>query len=237
VVEIGKDFFGQLVWDDLQREQVSTEFVVGELGERTAVSVLLISGEGGRSALTYRGASSMLEARDIPWEDLKQTRWIHLSNVSANIELLSNLFDQVRKTNVGLSWNPGKKELEALAAGGLNVDSIACDILVMNKEEWAVVAAQQSVLLQHIPQIVVTDGRNGGEVYVKGQHQHHYAIQKVQAIQETGAGDAFTVGFVAGNIWRKTVEEACQFGVMNAAHVVQHMDAKSGLLTKEQLHV
>jgi sugar/nucleoside kinase (ribokinase family) len=107
----------------------------------------------------------------------------------------------------------------------------------MNKEEWAVVAAQQSVLLQHIPQIVVTDGRNGGEVYVKGQHQHHYAIQKVQAIQETGAGDAFTVGFVAGNIWRKTVEEACQFGVMNAAHVVQHMDAKSGLLTKEQLHV
>src|SRR5260221_3100232 len=43
VVEIGKDMFGQMVWDDLKREHVDTSFVVAEKSEHTAVSVLLIS--------------------------------------------------------------------------------------------------------------------------------------------------------------------------------------------------
>ena len=115
VVEIGKDLFGQMVWDDLKREQVDTSFVVSEKSEQTAVSVLLISGDGGRSALTHRGASSMLEARDLPWQALCDTRWIHLSNISGNKELLMRLFDHLHNMEVGLSWNPGHLELELLA--------------------------------------------------------------------------------------------------------------------------
>ena len=70
IVEIGQDLMVQLVFDELKRERVSTDFVISEKSEQTAVSVLLISGDGGRAALTRRGAASHLEARDIPGEAL-----------------------------------------------------------------------------------------------------------------------------------------------------------------------
>src|SRR5258708_25008866 len=40
VVEIGKDFLAQVIYDELTREHVNTLYVVSEKSEKTAVSVL-----------------------------------------------------------------------------------------------------------------------------------------------------------------------------------------------------
>ncbi len=235
VVEMGKDMFGQMVWDALKREKVDTEYVVTEKSERTAASVLLIAQEGGRSALTYRGASSQLEARDLPWAALQTTRWIHLSNVSGNQELLLRLFDHLKNTLVGLSWNPGKKELALIAEKKLMADQIFCDILILNAEEWEVVQEQQYHLLEQVPYIVVTDGRKGGRVFVKGEYELEYAIQEVPSVEETGAGDAFVVGFVSAHLNGHDIAQCCDWGKRNAASVVQKMGAQAGLLHKKDL--
>lgn len=235
VVEIGKDMFGQVVWDDLKRERVDTNLVISEKSEHTAVSVLLISGEGGRSALTHRGASSMLEARDLPWQALRETRWIHLSNVSGNKELLMRLFDHLRHSLTGLSWNPGHKELEMLATHQLMIDSIFCDILLMNQEEWELLAPVQKEIKEHIPYVIVTNGTQGGEVLIKGQYPLKYAIEKVPTVQETGAGDAFAVGYVSAHLLSLPPIECVEWGKRNAASVVQKMGAKTGLLRKNEI--
>lgn len=235
VVEIGKDVMGQLIWDELQRENVSTEYVVSEKSEETAVSVLLISGDGGRSALTHRGAASMLEARDIPWTAVKESRWIHLSNVSADTELLFTLFDELRPTQVGLSWNPGKKELELLASGKIAIDRVVADILFMNKEEWEVVESIQDQILKQIQTVVVTNGKEGGQLFLKGVHHLDYQPVIVPVTQETGAGDAFVTGFVSGHLHGMDPLMCCKWGVNNSSNVIQHMDAKQGLLTKSEM--
>jgi ribokinase len=235
VVEMGKDIFAQVVWDTLKREKVDTQHVVTEKSERTAASVLLIAEEGGRSALTYRGASSQLEARDLPWEALRNTRWIHLSNVSGNQELLLRLFDHLRTSLVGLSWNPGKKELALLREKKLAIDEIFCDILIMNNDEWALIEEVQYHLLQKVPYIVITHGREGGRVYVKGEYELEYAIQEVRSIEETGAGDAFAVGFVSAHLHGYDIAQCCDWGRRNSANVVQHMGAQAGLLRKKDL--
>jgi len=235
VVEIGKDIFGQYIYDELRKEQVETNYVISEKSEQTAVSVVLISGEGGRSILTHRGASSQLEARDIPWDMLDQTRWIHLSNVAANTELIFQLFDHVRTTAVGMSWNPGRKELELLAAGKIQAQHIPCDIVMMNKEEWAVVESVQSILLETVAQIIITDGKRGGHVYIKHNYDYTYTSPEVKIVQETGAGDAFLVGYISAHILGKRIEECCEWGVKNAVSVVQQMGAKTGLLQRQEL--
>ncbi len=235
VVEIGKDILGQMVWDDLQREHVDTDFVVCEKGEDTAVSVVLISGDGGRSALTHRGAASRLEARDLPWECLNQTRWIHLSNVSADMELLTTLFDYLRKNTVGVSWNPGRKELELLASGKLVIEQVVADILIMNKEEWEVLEPVQDRILKHIPTVVVTNGKEGGQLFTKDDYAYNYKPVIVPVTQETGAGDAFAVGFVSAHLAGLDPVTCCNWGVHNSSSVIQHMDAKQGLLTKAQM--
>jgi ribokinase len=233
VVEIGRDIFGQHVYDELRKERVNTSYVISEQDEQTAVSTVLISTQGGRSILTHRGASGMLEARDIPWEVLQGTRWIHLSNVSANTELLFQLFDQVRHSLVGMSWNPGKKELELIAAGRIQPQHIPCDILIMNKEEWAVLKEVQAVLLEHIHQVIITDGKRGGHVYMKHHYDYPYTTPDVKALQETGAGDAFSVGYVSAHLLGKSIEECCDWGVKNSVSVIQHMGAKTGLLRRK----
>jgi sugar/nucleoside kinase (ribokinase family) len=232
VVEIGKDVFGQCVYDELQKEHVDSNFVVQESGEQTAVSTILISTQGGRSILTHRGASGMLEARDISWELLQNSRWVHLSNVSANTELLFQLFDHVRSSMIGLSWNPGHRELCLIAEGKIQAEHIPCDILMVNKEEWEIVKAVQPQLMEAIGQIVVTDGANGGHIYMKHHYDYKYEASKVPSIEETGAGDAFLVGFVSAHIIGKDVEEACRWGVKNASSVIQQMGAKTGLLRR-----
>ncbi|MBW7944772.1 carbohydrate kinase family protein [Patescibacteria group bacterium] len=230
VVEIGKDIFGQNVYDELQKEHVDTNYIVSEVNEQTAVSTVLISGQGGRSILTHRGASGMLEARDVPWDLLQNSRWVHLSNVSANTELLFQLFDHIRSSLIGLSWNPGRKELELIADGKIQPAHIPCDILMMNKEEWEILKPVQEVLIENIEQVVITDGKNGGNVYMKHHYDYQYKASEVKAVQETGAGDAFLVGYVSAHILGKDIEEACQWGVKNASSVIQNMGAKTGLL-------
>ena len=232
VVEVGEDFFAQMVVDDLQRDHVVTDFIVSTKQKNTALSVLLIAEEGGRSALTHRGAASLLEARDLPWQALHETRWVHLSNIGGNKELLVRLFDHLRHNDIGLSWNPGQKELVLLSEKKLRVNAVTCDIFILNKEEWAEVANVQTEILRQVPYVVVTDGRNGGYVYFHGQYQFRYTIPSVQTVQETGAGDAFSVGFVAAHLMGRKPSECAELGVKNAAHVVQFMGAKTGLLTR-----
>lgn len=235
VVEIGKDLMGQMVWDDLKREQVDTTFVQTEKSEQTAVSVLLVAAEGGRSALTHRGAASHLEARDLPWDQLLQTRWVHLSNVSGETELLFSLFSHLRQSLVGVSWNPGHLELELLAAGKMVVEETVVDILFMNKEEWQVLAPVQSRILAHVPQVIITNGKVGGQVYLQGKYEFDYQAMIVPVTQETGAGDAFVTGFVAAHLSGLGTLSCCQWGVQNSASVIQHLDAKQGLLTKSEM--
>lgn len=237
VVEIGKDLFGQYVYDELGKEGVDTTYVISEKGEQTALSAVLISGEGGRSILTHRGASSQLEARDLPWDILQHTRWIHLSNVSANTELIFQLFDQVRQGLIGLSWNPGQKELHLIANGNIQPQHIPCDVMLMNKEEWQLLEAVQDTLLEHVKQVVVTDGSRGGKVFMKKHYEHHYQSPIVPVTQETGAGDAFAVGYVTAHLMGKTLEESCDWGVKNASNVIQHMGAKTGLLRRKDFAV
>jgi len=234
VVEIGSDVLGQIVWDELKRERIDTQFIVSQPDEPTAVSVLLISGEGGRSILTHRG-NFRLAARDLPWEALLQTRWIHLSNVAGNKELLLRLFDHLHESLVGLSWNPGRPELAMLARHELKISETLCDIFFVNKEEWEVVRDVQKELLQSVPQVIITDGKNGGEVYLKGEHQLHYDIAQVETKQETGAGDAFVSGYVSAHLLGFEMPECVEWGKREAASVVQFMGAKKGLLYRKDM--
>ncbi len=237
VVEIGKDFFAQVVWDELKRERVDTEFVVTEKAEQTGVSLLLIAEEGGRSVLTHRGAASLLEARDIPWQALRDTRWIHLSNINGNKEVLLRIFDHLRHSHVGMSWNPGHRELELLACGEMKIDQISCDMFFVNKEEWAIIQPIQHIILKEIPFVIITDGKHGGEVFFHATYHSRYTIQEVPVTQETGAGDAFIVGFVGAHLCGKEIVDCIAWGVKNSANVVQYMGAKTGLLYRKDFPV
>ncbi len=82
---------------------------------------------------------------------------------------------------------------------------------------------------------VITDGANG--VYVcDGTNIYYHPSIPCNPISSVGAGDAFGSTFVAFLAQNRSIQEATQAGVINAASVLMHLDAKAGLLTQAQIN-
>jgi ribokinase len=136
---------------------------------------------------------------------------------------------------VGLSWNPGQLELALLTEQGAKELGVSCQILILNSQEWQQVAGVQAELLAMVPEIIVTDGKQGGWWYYRGQRQGEYRSPEVTSVDDTGAGDAFAAGYVAARLAERQPSEALRWGTHNAAAAVQQVGAKPGLLTWSQL--
>ncbi|MBM4402687.1 MAG: carbohydrate kinase family protein, partial [Candidatus Cloacimonetes bacterium] len=54
-------------------------------------------------------------------------------------------------------------------------------------------------------------------------------------LEMTGAGDAFSAGFLASLTLGENVSEAMRWGNANSASVIQKIGSQEGLLNREQL--
>ena len=236
VTELGKDVLSTVVLDELHKEFVGTNYIIQERKEETGGSVILVGADGGRTVLVHRGASSQLDPQDVPFRAIKRARWVHLSSLAGRSATIKMIAEGIRNTQTELSWNPGQGEIKLLLSGEITARQLPCKILFVNATEWQQLEPQQASLKQHIPEIVVTAGGEGGVVYSQKEPQGvRYAPVRVDVVDETGAGDAFAVGYVAARLRAQTLETACSWAVRNATSVVQYMGAKQGLLTEQQL--
>lgn len=236
ISETGRDEFASLIVQDLQKEGVATNLLVQEKRERTGGSVILVAKSSERVVMVHRGAASMLDPFDIPAFWLSKSRWVHLSSIGGRLETLQKIFKVLRSNqDTKLSWNPGKNELELLLDKRLSVTDIPCEVLFVNQEEWAVVKPLHETLLLNIPQVVITKGKDGGEVHLYGKKSFEFLGQSTVSVDNTGAGDAFAAGFVSALLHGHKTEQAIAWGVKNAGNVVAYFGGKTGLLRKRQI--
>lgn len=235
VSELGKDTWADLIINELRSEKVDTNMLVSEKNEMTGGSIILLGEDGDRTIMVHRGAAAQLEPRDIPSAQLSRSKWIHLSSIYGKADTLNIIFDVVRESQVKLSWNPGNKELDLINSGVLEISRLPVNILFLNKKEWDTIAIKQQELLQQIPNIVVTNGKEGGEVFLNGGHYSQFDSSQSTVIDETGAGDSFIVGYVTAQIKGLSIDESYDWGRRNAASVISHKGAKPGLLTITQI--
>ena len=235
VCELGRDLASQAIWKDLHREGVNTDFVITEKLEKTAVSALIIPAQGQRSILTYRGAASMLDIRDVPWAKLAQTKWIHLGSLGGNSELAAELLVFFQQHRIHCSWTPSKQDLQWLARGSFPSTNLQLDFLILNLAEWEVLRAQETAIFKVSDKVIITNGKNGGKVYQNGQAVLNYQAILGETIEETGAGDAFATGVIAATLHGRDLKEAVEWGKRNSSSVVKFLGAKKGLLTKSQI--
>jgi ribokinase len=235
VSELGTDVWSTVIAAELQKNNVDTSLLISEKKEQTGGSIILLSPEGGRTAMIYRGASSLLDPQDIPDQVFKQASWVHLSSISGRLMTLQKIFSLLSQHKLRFSWNPGKAEIALLVSGELQVNGLNCTVLFVNNEEWEDLSPVHEQLHACAGQIVVTRGKEGGEVLSNGSVVQEYQASSQTVVNETGAGDAFASGYVSGLLLGKDILGAIECGKANAASVVQSMGATNGLLTRDQL--
>ena len=82
--------------------------------------------------------------------------------------------------------------------------------------------------------LMITDGDRGAGVWKGGKWIKMEAYPN-KSIDDTGAGDAFVSGVVAGLLQGRTAEEVLKMGLANGGSVVTRLGAKDGLLYKKEM--
>jgi ribokinase len=224
---VGEDNFGRESIATLQREGVFTDFVAFSKGKNTGTVCVIVDSKGARRMIAYRGANTDLGS--IIASGLPDAKFVQLSNVSRKILAMA------LKRKVGrVSLDPGgeSKHLKQEDLEGI-------DYLLLNDLECRNITGMSyregsEVLLKKAETVVVKLGRRG--VFVRNADIVHLEPAfKVDAVDTTGAGDAFDAGFIAGINDNLTPKEASSWGAGEAAIKIMKKGARTGLPTRKEL--
>lgn len=243
VMKLGDDEMGTVIEKELDRYAINKQLMVKEEGGRSAVSVILVAPDGGRSILTYRGVSKDLESNEIDWEKLETTKWLYISSLGGQMSLLEDIVVFAANKGIKVAFNPGKAELVEKERLMRLLPKI--EVLLVNRMELASLLGMgyenRQELLQKVKEldfkevVVMTEGKEGSVVISHDRLVRAEAF-KVKSVDDTGAGDAFGSGFVDGMIRGWSLADCLKAGAANGASEVTKVGVKEGLLSEKELN-
>jgi sugar/nucleoside kinase (ribokinase family) len=189
-----------------------TPHLVGDVESQTGRLVALIDPNGERSFLTDRGANDALLAADVPDALIAGASHIHLSGYSffAPSPRAAVLDVVLRAGATPVSVDPASAEfLREVGPEAFLAWTRGAAILFPNEDEAAVLTGagdperQCARLAALYPLVVLKRGASGG-VAAAGAARWRIAAPRVEAVDTTGAGDAFVAAFLAA--WLRGVE-------------------------------
>jgi len=237
---IGEDADGKWVEETLKKENVNTGLIQHDQKFRTDLSCILVNeAEGDRTIFYNRDANEKLIVKA---EDL-EADWIFVSALNGNWEKnLDTILQAVKAKGIKLAYNPGQENIKD------NLEKIReviaqAEILFVNRDEATEIVNKNSdeakLLFQELfalgaKVVVITDGKDGAYVS-DGQKTIFAPAQVKKVVDTTGAGDAYSGGFLAAYIKGKSLEECLQWGTANGGNSVKFYGGVEGLLRESEM--
>ncbi len=234
---VGQDFADYRAW--LDAHGVDTSGVLESKRNHTARFVCTTDADGNQIASFYPGA--MTEARDISITDVAaQAGGIDLVLIGADDpEAMFRHTSGCTAAGIPFAADPSQQlpRMDAEQTRSL-VDGAA--YLFSNEYELALIEQKTGwdacEIGRHVDIQVTTLGPDGARVTRAGQPPVTVdAVPGVQAVDPTGAGDAFRAGFLAAVAWQLPLERAAQLGCLVAASVLESVGTQEYQLTSAAL--
>jgi ribokinase len=189
--------------------------VARDAARPTGTCVVLVAPGGERTMLPDAGANDALAIGDLP-DDVFAGGILHVSGYAllrhGSRPAALTAIDRARDAGMKISVDPASAV--PLANDPIFLDRITpIDLLLPNEDEAAVLGRQINV-----PEVVVTRGAKGA-TWTNGFETVVGRAIPVDALDTTGAGDAFAAGFLSA--WPGPAEEALAAGARLAAEAVQ----------------
>ena len=221
---IGVDFVTRVGVGDVESETARLKAIgvaphlIGDPTRETGRLIALIDKDGERSFLTDRGANDALEAGDIRDALIEGAGHIHLSGYSffADFPRAAVLAVMRRAADKPISVDPASAEfLREAGADKFLAWTRGASILFPNAEEAAILAgsddpeAQCARLAARYPLVIIKRGAGGAEA-AEGARRYRVNAPNIEAIDTTGAGDAFVAAFLAARLNGADIEPALE---------------------------
>jgi len=233
VARLGRDQVGSFVIRKLKKEPLNLRYLRVLKGEETDFSIILLSPDGERIILVSRGKTRLDEAI-FPFSVLKKTRFLYLASLEGNISLLEKIIGQAKENNVTVILNPGRRELSQKKRLASLLPLVK--MVILNEEEAKVFWGENYLARakKEKPVVVITQGSKGA-LWLEKEEVIKEPVVKTEVKDTTGAGDAFSVGLVAGLMWSFPPKKCLSLAMKESASVISHLGAKEGLLRKKEL--
>ena len=202
VSKVGDDMLGEGVLSNFKETNVGAAHVRRSLGQSTGTATILVNASGDNCILIVKGANGDLTPGDVEaaGEDLNACDLI-LTQLEVPLETVYAALRFGKLHGVKTALNP------APALGNLDIERVReASFLTPNETELAILtgipvesedeiaAAARSLIARGIETVIVTLGSRGS-LLATPQGLRRVAPVKVQAVDSTGAGDAFIGSF------------------------------------------
>lgn len=233
---VGADYFGRACISNLKEFGVKSDFVK-KRGKKTGFGISILSSDGEKSVLVYRGANDNLSSSDVSEGQVKKVDYVFITSLVSreNFLLFKKIVNICKKNNKPVIFAPSismlreyKKELSRLED--------YFDITIMNLEEARYYTSKFDIkdVIKKLPGVlrVVTADVLGAYAY-DGDRILKTGIIPLRVIDATGAGDSFSATFCFEFFKSKSVESALIFATLCASLKINHTGARFNKSIKE----
>lgn len=232
--KVGNDIFGHFFKKDLLNENVTDLTVVGK-NLQTGICICMVNKSGERSMLVNRGANDFLKIKDINvyFHKISKADAIYFTGYSLISKVTAKSIKYLIKKISGnrvICFNPGSYNI--INDEHKEIIKNYCDILILNLEEAQILTKLKEVksILENLEKLVevlvLTMGGKGCIVSKEGKRIKIPALKVEKVIDTTGAGDAFSAGFLKGFVRGSKLSECAKMGHKVASTAIQRFGAR-----------
>lgn len=237
VGRVGADSDGTSYLRALVQEGIDVDGVSVDIDKPTGQAYILVDDDAENVIAVISGANARLSSEDVA---------AFASDLETSAVTLSQLEIPLAAVKAAASLSGGTFVLNAAPAQPLGAELLALvDVLVVNPSELALltglrrVSAVRSVMAQAAklagPRAVIVTLGAKGAVLVGGAVEVHVPAPEVDAVDTTGAGDAFCGGLADALARGESLEDALAWAVAVGAAAVTRSGAQTALPTADQV--
>ena len=231
--KVASDQEGNFLLNEFRKEGVDVNGITVSEKGRSGSVMGFINPEGHRALYVDPGVNDHIDFNDINLDYVSGAKFLHMSSFvgECSFKAQKQLLEQL--TDVKVSFDPGaiyaRRGLEALKPIIKKTH-----VMFPNRIEVKLLTGQdyregaQTFIRLGVDLVVVKLGERGCYV-TDGEESHLIEPYKVEAVDTTGAGDAFCAGFLYGLIKQKDMYECGRLGNFVASRCISQMGARTGL--------
>ncbi len=245
------DVFGSKIIEDFNEVNVNTALLKYSKQYGTGSAYVALNKEGDRRIYAHSGAADYLSKEDVIEQELLATKVIFLSSLK-NLEPFIEAANIGRKNNITVILNPGMLIIDQ---GLVNLKELLgkIDIFILSQIEFytllniqekikdkAIVENANTLLELGIKVLIVTMGERGAFLLTDQESELIPSANVSQVIDTTGAGDAFSAGFIYGFVKNlsyafEDLKQNVKIGNFVAGKCIQELGARNGIPTSDEV--